>query len=117
MTFPRRLLPQQTHAVSRRCSGRRFLLRPDPFTNDVVRYAFARAKQLCPTVSLHAVVAESNHTHTGLTDARKDSTQRSSVSRRLTLPQFSGHPGYAAPPRELSFDLAPASSSKRVGLT
>ena len=80
MTFPRRLLPQQTHAVSRRCSGRRFLLRPDPFTNDVVRYAFARAKQLCPTVSLHAVVAESNHTHTGLTDARKDSTQRSSVS-------------------------------------
>ena len=63
MSFPRRLLPGQTHSVTRRCVERRFLLRPSEFVNDVVRYALARAKQRYPEVSLHAYVAEANHTH------------------------------------------------------
>jgi len=80
MTYPRRYLPQQTHSVTRRVAGRCFLLRPDAFTNDVVRYAIGRASQLNPSVDLHAFVAESNHTHSNLTDTRVDDSQVSEIS-------------------------------------
>ena len=79
MSLPRRLLPGQTHSITRRVSERRFLLRPGPFVNGVVRYALARASQLNPRVALHGFVAESNHTHANVTDTRTDGRRRSQL--------------------------------------
>jgi putative transposase len=99
MCPPRRLLPQQTHAASRRVSERRFLLRPSSFVNEVVLYALARASQLCPQVRLHGFVAEANHTHASLTDAREDLSDVSQVPRffqclhRMTAAALNAHYG------------------------
>ena len=81
MGYSRRLLPQQTHSVTRRAAGRCFWLRPDAFTNGVILYAIGRASQLNPSVDLHAFVAESNHTHSNLTDTRREDTKVSELSR------------------------------------
>ena len=81
MSNPRRLLPGQTHSITRRASERRFLLRPDPFVNDVLLYALARANQLHPSVAIHGVIAESNHTHSNVTDARANDEEPSSLPR------------------------------------
>jgi len=43
MTLPRRVLPAQTYLVTRRCIGRRFLLRPDDGLNNVFVYCLGLA--------------------------------------------------------------------------
>ncbi|HSN82506.1 MAG TPA: transposase, partial [Polyangiales bacterium] len=45
MTLPRRVLPNTTYLVTRRCMGRRFLLRPDALLNQVFVYCLARAAE------------------------------------------------------------------------
>jgi len=67
MTLPRQVLPNQTYLVTRRCIGRRFLLRPDDALNNVFVYCLgvAAAKY---DVQLHALSAMSNHYHLVLTD-------------------------------------------------
>jgi REP element-mobilizing transposase RayT len=67
MTLPRRVLPHQTYLVTRRCIGRRFLLRPDDALNNVFIYCLGLAAPKYG-VLVHALSAMSNHYHLVLTD-------------------------------------------------
>jgi putative transposase len=69
MTLPRCVLPNTTYLVTRRCIGRRFLLRPDPSINKVFTYCLARAVEKFG-VDLHAACVMSNHYHLVMTDVR-----------------------------------------------
>jgi REP element-mobilizing transposase RayT len=69
MSLPRCILPNTTYLVTRRCIGRRFLLRPDPALNDIFAYCLARALEKYG-VELHAACVMSNHYHLVLTDVR-----------------------------------------------
>jgi hypothetical protein len=65
--IPRRLVPGQTHAVTRRVRDRTFLLRPDPTVNAIVLYALGVALSR-RSVDLYAAMVESNHVHTNTGD-------------------------------------------------
>jgi putative transposase len=67
MTLPRQVLPHQTYLVTRRCIGRRFLLRPDDALNNVFVYCLGLAARKYG-VQLHALSVMSNHYHLVLTD-------------------------------------------------
>ena len=67
MTLPRCVLKGTTYLVTRRCLGRRFLLRADPALNSLFRYCLARAVE-AHGIELHAVSVMSNHYHLVLTD-------------------------------------------------
>lgn len=69
MTLPRRVLPHTTYLVTRRCLGRRFLLRPDPALNRLFLYCLALAVDKYG-IELHGLCVMSNHYHLTLTDAR-----------------------------------------------
>lgn len=67
MSSPRRVLPFMCHLVTRRCSERRFFLKPSKAVNEIVRYALAVA--LAETkVELYMAVFEANHYHLILGD-------------------------------------------------
>ena len=54
MSLPRRCVLQgTTYLVTRRCLGRRFLLRPDPALNELIGYCLARAAE-AHGIELHA---------------------------------------------------------------
>ena len=67
MTAPRQVLPGSTYMVTRRCSERRFFLRPSELVNQVFTYCLAYAAQRTG-VLIHSWVAMSNHWHAVLTD-------------------------------------------------
>lgn len=67
MTPPRRVLPGTSYLVTRRCSERRFFLRPSTLTNDIVLYVLAVAAERYG-VLVHAFCVLSNHLHLVLTD-------------------------------------------------
>ncbi len=67
MTAPRCVLPGTTYLVTRRCSERRFFLRPSRTTNDIILYVLACAAARY-RVTVHAFCAMSNHLHIVLTD-------------------------------------------------
>lgn len=67
MSLPRRVLPGQTYLITRRCIGRRFLLRPDDVFTNTFLYCLAQATRKY-NVSVHAFCAMSNHYHLVLTD-------------------------------------------------
>lgn len=69
MTLPRRVLPQTTYLVTRRCLGRRFLLRPDPALNQLFLYCLAVGVHRYG-IALHGLCVMSNHYHLVLTDVR-----------------------------------------------
>ena len=69
MTMPRQLLPGSTYLVSRRCSERRFFLRPDNFVGQVFLYVLGCAAALLG-VHLHVATILSNHYHMCVTDTR-----------------------------------------------
>ena len=69
MTLPRRVLPDTTYLVTRRCLGRRFLLRPDPALNHLFLYCLALGTQRYG-IALHGLCVMSNHYHLALTDVR-----------------------------------------------
>ena len=69
MTLPRQVLPHATYLVTRRCIGRRFLLRPDSRLNNIFAYCLALAVEKYG-IQLHAACAMSNHYHLVLTDPR-----------------------------------------------
>lgn len=69
MAFPRRLIPGATYLVTRRCSHRQCLLRPDAATNQILRYCLAVATKRHGLL-VHAVCVMSNHIHLVLTDPR-----------------------------------------------
>jgi putative transposase len=67
MTKPRCVLPAVTYLVTRRCSERRFFLRPDPEVTQVFEYVLGL---LAPKfgIAVHAWMVMSNHYHLVLTD-------------------------------------------------
>ena len=67
MTRPRRILAGQVVVGSRRCSERRFFLRPGGSSNHIFEYCLARACRLTG-VLLHEYQVLSNHYHIVFTD-------------------------------------------------
>src|SRR5512147_1939816 len=67
MTAPRRVLPQAISFVTRRCSERRFFLKPSKVVNDTILYILAVAAQRYG-ILLHAFCVLSNHLHYVVTD-------------------------------------------------
>jgi REP element-mobilizing transposase RayT len=67
MSYPRRVLPNKTYLVTRKCAQRTFLLRPSETTNGVLRYLLAVAATRYD-IRLHAFCVMSNHLHIVLTD-------------------------------------------------
>jgi len=67
MSLPRCVLPNRTYLVTRRCLGRRFLLRPDDSLSNAFVYCLALAANK-HGVAVHALCAMSNHYHLVLTD-------------------------------------------------
>src|SRR5690606_8386222 len=62
VTAPREILPGRTYLLTRRCTRREFLLRPDAKTNEIFAYCLAEAAAR-HGVSLVAWLAMSNHYH------------------------------------------------------
>jgi putative transposase len=67
MTSPRQVLPGSTYLVTRRCSERRFFLRPSARTNAIFRYVLAVAASQ-HEIDVHAYCVLSNHFHLIVTD-------------------------------------------------
>jgi putative transposase len=67
MTRPRAVFPGQWIFVTRRCTQRQFLLRPDEETNNAFVYCLAEAAQRCEMKVLLSQM-EANHHHTMLLD-------------------------------------------------
>src|SRR5687767_10471489 len=67
MTAPRQILPGRFYLVSRRCTQRMFLLRPDEKTNEIFQYCLAEAATRFD-IGLIAWVTMSNHYHAVLYD-------------------------------------------------
>lgn len=67
MTIPRQVLPGCDYMITRRCSERRFFLRPDHETNNAFIYCLALAAARAK-VEILFVVALSNHYHAGVHD-------------------------------------------------
>ena len=73
MTLARRLVPLQPHSLTRRTSGRRFLLQPGRRVNQILRYCLGVAQAKAPNLRLHAFLGHTNHTHGSVTDAPLES--------------------------------------------
>lgn len=67
VTAPRQILPGVTYLVTRRCSERRFFLRPSDVTNAIFLYVLAAAARI-HRVEVHAFCVLSNHYHLLVTD-------------------------------------------------
>ncbi len=67
MTLPRQVVPGGDYMVTRRCSERRFFLRPNAETNNAFLYCLSVAARHA-NVHVLFTVAMSNHHHTGIHD-------------------------------------------------
>jgi len=67
MTLPRQVVPGRDYMITRRCSERRFFLRPDDETNNAFTYCLALAA-IRAKVEVSFSEAMSNHHHTGIRD-------------------------------------------------
>jgi hypothetical protein len=67
MSLPRLILPGRTYLVTRRCTQRQFLLRPDPDTTQAFLYCLAYAAK---GAGMHVIafLAHTNHHHTVVVD-------------------------------------------------
>ncbi len=68
---PRYLIAGRTYFVTRRCSERRFFLRPGKRVNAIVRHAIAKAARIWG-VQVHAWTVTSNHLHLVVTDRERE---------------------------------------------
>jgi putative transposase len=67
MSIPRPVVPGQSYMITRRCTQRQFLMRPDGQTNNAFVYCLAEAAARF-RVEVLFTVAMSNHHHTGIYD-------------------------------------------------
>lgn len=63
VSLPREVIPGRFYMVTRRCTQRQFLLRPDAQTNNAFLYCLADAAQRC-NIAVLLTHAMSNHHHT-----------------------------------------------------
>lgn len=78
MTLPREVVPGRFYLITRRCTQRQFLLRPDSETNNAFTYCLAEAAERYG-IEVMLPVAMSNHHHTVIFD------------RFGTVPEFNEH--------------------------
>ena len=71
MSTPREVLPGRTYMITRRCTQRQFLMRPDPETNNAFIYCLAEAAARY-RIEIIFTVAMSNHHHTGHLRPRRE---------------------------------------------
>ena len=69
MSLPRQVIPGRYYLVTRRCTQRQFLLRPDDETNNAFVYCLGDAAQRFE-IDVIATCAMSNHHHTVIFDRR-----------------------------------------------
>ncbi len=69
MTLPRQVIAGRTYLISRRCTQRQHLLRPDRHVEQIYLYCLGEAAQRY-AVTLHAFIAMSNHQHLIVRDNR-----------------------------------------------
>jgi REP element-mobilizing transposase RayT len=62
MTLPRQVVAGRTYLISRRCTQRQFLLRPDAMAEQIYLYCLAEASQRYD-ITLHGFIGMSNHQH------------------------------------------------------
>ena len=67
MSFPRQVLPGTTYMITRRCTQRQFLMRPDRETNNAFIYCLAEAAAR-HGIDVLFTIANTNHHHTGIYD-------------------------------------------------
>ncbi len=67
MSLPREVLPGRTYMITRRCTQRQYLMRPDRETNNAFIYCLADAAARFH-IEVIFTVAMSNHHHTGIHD-------------------------------------------------
>jgi len=67
VSIPREVLPGQTYMITRRCTQRQFLMRPDQQTNNAFIYCLAEAATRY-RIQVLFTIAMSNHHHTGIHD-------------------------------------------------
>ena len=67
MSTPREVLPGRTYMITRRCTQRQLLMRPDRETNNAFIYCLAQAAARY-RIEVIFTVAMSNHHHTGIYD-------------------------------------------------
>jgi REP-associated tyrosine transposase len=67
VSLPRAVIADRTYLITRRCSERRFFLRPGVRTNQAFIYALAEAAQRFG-IRVHTVLAMSNHYHVVCSD-------------------------------------------------
>jgi putative transposase len=67
MSMPRQIVPGRTYMVTRRCTQRQFLLRPDDETNNAFIYCLGLAANRAH-MDVVAFLAHSNHHHTIVVD-------------------------------------------------
>ena len=67
MSTPREVLPGRTYMITRRCTQRQLLMRPDRETNNAFIYCLAQAAARY-RIDVIFTVAMSNHHHTGIYD-------------------------------------------------
>ena len=67
MTPPRRILIDRTHMITRRCTQRKFLLRPSKKTDQAFVYCFAVAAKRYD-VDVYWLSVQANHYHAGVRD-------------------------------------------------
>ena len=67
MSIPREVLPGRTYLITRRCTQRQFLMRPDRETNNAFLYCLAVAAERW-RITVLFTAAMSNHHHTGIFD-------------------------------------------------
>ena len=84
MSLARRLLPNQAHAISRRCAGRSFFLVPNEWCKQLIGYCFAVANERYPEVRIHVFVSMSNHLEIVATDSHNPGKQSK-------VPRFFGY--------------------------
>ena len=68
MSLPREVLPGRTYMITRRCTQRQFLMRPDAETNNAFVYCLGEAAARF-RIDVLFTVAMANHHHTGIYDA------------------------------------------------
>lgn len=67
--MPRAIIPGRTYMITRRCSERRFFLRPSPLSNNAFIYCLALAARKYE-VKVIFTATMSNHHHTGVVDVK-----------------------------------------------
>ena len=67
MSRPRQVLPAQFYLITRRCTQRQYLMRPDDETNNAFIYCLVEAAQRFE-IDILMTVAEPNHHHTPIFD-------------------------------------------------